>query len=895
MPRSRRSPLRLEALERRDTPATILVTSTADSGAGSLRAAITQANNTVTNPGLDDIVFNLSGPGVHVISLASPLPVVTDPLNIDGYSQPGSRPNTDPSAFNGVLNVRLDCTFTQPGHALQFRVGGNTVRGLNITNATSSGIFLNAANGVGGNVVQGNLLGTDAEGSAGLGNQNNLFILDSGNTIGGRLPADRNVLSGAGNAAVLLTGGADNVIVGNLIGTNPAGTAAVAGQSFGVFLSQNVRDTRIGGPDPADRNVIAAGRGAGITVGNALPHVIQGNRIGTDVTGTVAIPNFIGINLGHGGGAAPLIDGNLIADNTSDGIAISNGTAVEIRNNTIRGNAGMGINHFNGSNTYIHNNLIAQNGTTTLHAGVRVHGDGADVRVQGNEIRDNVGDGVFASSLPGAPRKLIGGRAAGEGNAIFANGQRGVYVQFGEGIEIVGNSMANNGRLGIALGGGGIVPTPNDPTDTDTGPNGLQNYPVLTVAESRGARTFVQATLASLAGTYTFDVYAVVTPDPTGFGEGLRYLGSLTDGLGTFSGEVGATTPGEFLCVTATDANGNTSEFSGNRVVVQGNRAPVANPDGYTVANAGTLSPPAPGVLGNDTDADDDRLTAVLVRGPAHARSFTLHADGSFTYVHDGSATTSDSFTYRANDGTTDGNETTVSLTITPVAGEHRLTIVLDDPATPGIDVIVADDAPAGFATPLGPTTHPDLQVAAGGLYYLGPVGRFRSVVGWATGRAVLGNQLLFQVAPRGGPGTLIGMASDTGYAGVAGTNVIDCPIGGVTFGRVTFVETVDPENALFATAAQATTLHQGPFTGGGFSGTGQIPFTLPAGGLFSLTKTLVIEHAVSTHTGVSAMGSLRKPAAAQVPADRDAVWLLVAARKGSANRSRFGPAEPVD
>src|SRR5207244_8653375 len=97
------------------------------------------------------------------------------------------------------------------------------------------------------------------------------------------------------------------------------------------------------------------------------------------------------------------------------------------------------------------------------------------------------------------------------------------------------------------------------------------------------------------------------------------------------------------------------------------NDAPVANNDNYTVAEGGTLNVTAPGVLGNDTDPDSPTLTAVLVSGPAHASSFTLNPDGSFTYVHDGSETTVDTFTYRANDGSALSNVATVTITINPV------------------------------------------------------------------------------------------------------------------------------------------------------------------------------------------------------------------------------------
>src|SRR5205085_4635547 len=101
--------------------------------------------------------------------------------------------------------------------------------------------------------------------------------------------------------------------------------------------------------------------------------------------------------------------------------------------------------------------------------------------------------------------------------------------------------------------------------------------------------------------------------------------------------------------------------------VVAVDDAPVANNDSYNVNEGGTLSVSAPGVLGNDTDVDSGSLTAVLVSAPSHASSFSLNANGSFTYVHDGSETTSDTFTYNATDGTLDSNVATVTITVNPV------------------------------------------------------------------------------------------------------------------------------------------------------------------------------------------------------------------------------------
>jgi len=121
---------------------------------------------------------------------------------------------------------------------------------------------------------------------------------------------------------------------------------------------------------------------------------------------------------------------------------------------------------------------------------------------------------------------------------------------------------------------------------------------------------------------------------------------------------------------TISDGHGGTASASVNvtiNAVVPGNNAPVSVADNYLVAEGGTLTVSAgTGLLANDSDADGDALTAVLVAGPAHG-TLTLNTDGTFTYIHDGSETTTDSFTYRANDGTDNGNVVTVSITVNPV------------------------------------------------------------------------------------------------------------------------------------------------------------------------------------------------------------------------------------
>jgi VCBS repeat-containing protein len=137
--------------------------------------------------------------------------------------------------------------------------------------------------------------------------------------------------------------------------------------------------------------------------------------------------------------------------------------------------------------------------------------------------------------------------------------------------------------------------------------------------------------------------------------------------------------PAFFPTSTATCSPAAPSIPPGETTLPSCNDAPVAANDAYSVAEGGTLNVTAPGVLANDVDAGGDAMTATLVSGPAHASSFVLHADGSFTYTHDGGETTSDSFTYHASDGAFDSNVATVTITVDPV---NDVPVAADDAYT---------------------------------------------------------------------------------------------------------------------------------------------------------------------------------------------------------------------
>src|SRR2546423_135484 len=194
------------------TPAgqTFTVTNTNDSGAGSLRQAILDAN---ANPGSDTIAFNIPGSGVDTISLLSQLANITDPVIIDGTTQPG---------FSGSPIIEINGTAAGAGVGCFALIGGgNTIKGLVMNRF--SGTVIHIATG-GGNTIQGNYIGTNAAGTAASANSvGGIFITGSNNNlIGGTTTAARNVISGNGNGIDIVHGSTGDHMPGNDTRTAPS-------------------------------------------------------------------------------------------------------------------------------------------------------------------------------------------------------------------------------------------------------------------------------------------------------------------------------------------------------------------------------------------------------------------------------------------------------------------------------------------------------------------------------------------------------------------------------------------------------------------------------------------------------------------------------------------------
>jgi CSLREA domain-containing protein len=507
-----------------------------------LREAIEAANTNATVDlcvhtglaGTDTITFNIPGDGPHTIAPTSALPTITAPVIINGYTEPGSAEASNPAA---TLMIELDGTSAGGGaDGLVISTSNSTVQGLVINRFPGNGIQL--ANGS-GNLIRGNHIGTDVAGTVDLGNGNSgVFIANTSNTntIGGTTVGDRNVISGNG-----------------LSGIRMSGSSLSGGASFNTVLGNFIGVNSMGAG-----TVVGNGEG-GVTMLSSM-----GNTIGSPEAGNVISANNFGVLVTGGifaGGNSNTIRGNHIgtdvdgmADlgNAFNGVRIINvstsntvGGTAEGAGNVISGNNGDGIFFGGGLNCCqtVQGNLIgtASDGATAL---------------------GNLGNGVWISS--GTSSNTIGGSSAGASNVIAFNAGDGVNVNGVTANSIRRNSIHSNGGLGIDLEPNGV--TPNDAGDGDTGSNDLQNFPVLESAAV--GSTTVEGSLNSTPNqTFTLDLFSNPNCDSSGHGEGRTYLGSddvTTDGSGNaaFTISVFPSAPiGSDVTATAT-RGGNTSEFS---------------------------------------------------------------------------------------------------------------------------------------------------------------------------------------------------------------------------------------------------------------------------------------------------------------------------------------------
>lgn len=326
--------LRLSIQESAKSTATDIafqVTNTNDSGSGSLREAITEAN---TAPGVNSVVFAIPGSGPKVIQLLSELPAITDSVHIDGYSQAGSSLNTAvaPQSFNGVLSIELRGS-QSINNCLHFMNGISSVSGIAIQSCNDAGIFVEASD----TTIQGNYIGTDASGMVNKENPTGVKIRDAQRVIiGGTKPADRNVISGNRDMNIYMERSDNTVVQGNYLGIAANGTVlpSNAWYGLGIISSKNVQ---VGGNQSGAVNVISASQvQAGfLSSGDntaATGNKIQGNYLNTNTQGQDQAGYsslYAGFGMGGNvqdtlfGGAAPgegnVIGGSLMFANVAAG------------------------------------------------------------------------------------------------------------------------------------------------------------------------------------------------------------------------------------------------------------------------------------------------------------------------------------------------------------------------------------------------------------------------------------------------------------------------------------------------------------------------------------------------------------------------------------------------
>lgn len=676
-------PLLLVVAVVRASANTFVVTNANDNGPGSLRQAITDANAHPNSAGVDNIQFNLPGGGVHTITVASGLPDITEGLLLDGWSQPGFQkaPLIELTAASGlaadglriiggsthIRGLVINGFVGNDPHAGIYvgPQGGNVIESCYIgTDKTGtqavgnqigifvrqSGTTLIARNLISGNrnegirafpnsnqvetetvTVQGNYIGTDVTGTAavpnGIGITPGNSIIWAGMSvscpnalIGGTEPNQGNLVSGNGNPVpgYIMNGiyafGPGIRIVGNFIGTTVTGAAALPNSGSGIL-----GNVAIGGPTPGARNVISGNQGYGVEL-SSNDGVVQGNFIGTDVSGKVAVPNSIGVVIRGGshilvGGSGPGA-GNLISGNLGAGIgflhamgSFGNPSDIPPADNIVQGNLigtdvtgsqalpnredGISFPTINSSFGALRNliggttpraaNIISGN----LGNGIAILGPASATTIQGNFIgtaadgQSPLGNGKNGIVTDANPSSF--GSTAAVANRIAFNALNGISVT-GKAQRLSANSIHDNGLLGIDLGENG--PTPNDPGDGDTGPNDLQNFPVITSAFGFNGNLTIYGNLNSTASkSFTLEFFANQAADNSGFGEGQIYLGRAqvtTNGSGDAPFNVTFPLPANITAVAATaiDGNGNTSEFSGALAIAPA--APTTPPTGPT-------------------------------------------------------------------------------------------------------------------------------------------------------------------------------------------------------------------------------------------------------------------------------------------------------------------------
>lgn len=493
-------------------------------------------------------------------------------------------------------------------------IGGSIATDRNVISGNNgNGLVISGASAT-GNVVKGNYIGTNATGTTSIGNSadgllivhapNNIVGGTSGVTPYGRCSGDCNLLSGNGanGAGIWLSGASNNSVISNFIGVTPDGMSALPNGDIGLEI-QDAANNTVGGITSDRRNVISGNVGAGVSLTSSLAtnNKVIGNFIGVNTLGNTAIKNHkMGVNIGSTNGGSSNASGNIIGGTSG----ATPGGSCNGSCNVIAGNgwSGVYISGYNGGDNQIVGNFIGvgasggwripneQDGVGIVNSpNNRIGGPGSNAR---NLISGNGTNGIA----------IVGDSSTGtriEGNYIgiatdqnsMGNNITGVAVGAGVDTAILANSIYGNGFLGIDVSLGGV--NANDGGDADSGPNRLQNFPVLFHVIPIQGGLNIAGSLNSNANTaYRVEFFSSPACGSQGHGQGHTYLGSsnvITDATGNtgFSITLPITVAGgRSITSTATKLGGltpfETSEFS--RCVF----TPRQHPDGALIRPSGS-------------------------------------------------------------------------------------------------------------------------------------------------------------------------------------------------------------------------------------------------------------------------------------------------------------------
>lgn len=500
---------------------------------------------------------------------------------------------TNGDGVNDALEGNLISGNNQYG--VQLDTDGNKIAGNYVgTDITGMADLGNSSSGV---IIQTDAL-TNTVGADGDG----VGDADEGNLISG---------NGQYGVAIFWDSG-NNVVAGNYIGTDVNGTGDLGNTWSGVYVNDSP-NTRIGTDgngvsDILERNIISGNDDNGVYLyDNGSDYsVVAGNYIGVDVTGATALPNNgTGVRLDQadftiigtdGDGIADNVEGNIISGNGDDVSALNYNSGISFytgaSDNTIAGNIiGSDVSGMLDLGNYGYGIFLQQNSDGIIGT----NNDGLSDDLEGNLISGNR-YGIYESgSSPNTQNYIVAGNLIGtqaDGASPLGNSQGGIVLIWGDLFTIYQNTIAHNGGDGISLNSGAISNTIsansifsntdlgidlnangvtlNDSGDPDTGANHLQNFPVIGLAESTvKGQTLITGTLNSISSTtFVLEFFYNDAADPSGYGEGQDHLGSAdvsTDGSGdvTFSLTLSRTLPPDkYVTATATDPDGSTSEFS---------------------------------------------------------------------------------------------------------------------------------------------------------------------------------------------------------------------------------------------------------------------------------------------------------------------------------------------